>query len=233
MLTDLTVDTNPADVATGANVEQVVGASRDASYVYFVATGNLASGADLGRAEPLRRARRPDHLRRRRPERRTRNGPSLLRHPRRSPRRLHQHRSPERLRQRRLQRGLRVHLRRRAPVRLLSPQRRTADRRRLDRGSGALRRRQPPLLPERRRGPARSPERAAQRLRVRGWRSPSADPGRRLRRGAARRQRLGPGRLHRQLRRTLPAGPGPGLLHLRRARKRRGAAAVDGNGVPG
>src|SRR6185312_10969664 len=41
-LTDLTVDENPADAATGADVEQVVGASRDASYDYFVATGNLA-----------------------------------------------------------------------------------------------------------------------------------------------------------------------------------------------
>ena len=47
-LTDLTVDTNPADAATGANVKSVVGASRDASYVYFVATGNLATGAVSG-----------------------------------------------------------------------------------------------------------------------------------------------------------------------------------------
>jgi hypothetical protein len=47
-LTDLTVDTNPADVATGADVEAVLGASSDASYVYFVATGNLAAGATSG-----------------------------------------------------------------------------------------------------------------------------------------------------------------------------------------
>lgn len=47
-LTDLTVDTNPADVATGADVEAVLGASPDASYVYFVARGNLASGATSG-----------------------------------------------------------------------------------------------------------------------------------------------------------------------------------------
>jgi hypothetical protein len=47
-LTDLTVDENPADELTGADVEQVVGASRDASYVYFVATGNLAAGGTSG-----------------------------------------------------------------------------------------------------------------------------------------------------------------------------------------
>jgi hypothetical protein len=47
-LTDLTVDTNPADVATGADVEAVLGASPDASYIYFVARGNLASGATSG-----------------------------------------------------------------------------------------------------------------------------------------------------------------------------------------
>jgi hypothetical protein len=47
-LTDLTVDTDPADVATGADVEAVLGASPDASYVYFVATGDLASGATSG-----------------------------------------------------------------------------------------------------------------------------------------------------------------------------------------
>ena len=47
-LTDLTVDDDPADAATGANVEQVLGASQDASYVYFVARGNLAEGATSG-----------------------------------------------------------------------------------------------------------------------------------------------------------------------------------------
>jgi hypothetical protein len=47
-LTDLTVDENPADVATGADVEQVVGTSSDASYIYFVATGDLATGATSG-----------------------------------------------------------------------------------------------------------------------------------------------------------------------------------------
>ncbi len=48
VLTDLTVDEDPADAATGADVEQVVGASRDASYIYFVATGKLAAGATSG-----------------------------------------------------------------------------------------------------------------------------------------------------------------------------------------
>ncbi len=47
-LTDLTVDTNPADVATGADVEAVLGASPDADYVYFVARGKLATGATSG-----------------------------------------------------------------------------------------------------------------------------------------------------------------------------------------
>jgi hypothetical protein len=47
-LTDLTLDANnPAD-PDGANVLGVVGSSRDGSYVYFVATGELASGAMSG-----------------------------------------------------------------------------------------------------------------------------------------------------------------------------------------
>jgi hypothetical protein len=47
-LTDLTVDRNPADEATGANVVSVAGASRDADYIYFTATGDLAPGATSG-----------------------------------------------------------------------------------------------------------------------------------------------------------------------------------------
>ena len=47
-LTDLTVDTNPADFETGANVEQVVAINRDGSYVYFIAGGKLAPGAISG-----------------------------------------------------------------------------------------------------------------------------------------------------------------------------------------
>ena len=47
-LTDLTVANDPADLAAGADVEKVVGASRDASYVYFIARGNLAEGATSG-----------------------------------------------------------------------------------------------------------------------------------------------------------------------------------------
>jgi hypothetical protein len=47
-LTDLSVDTNPADGATGANVQGVVGNSDDGQYVYFVATGDLGGGADSG-----------------------------------------------------------------------------------------------------------------------------------------------------------------------------------------
>jgi hypothetical protein len=43
-LTDLSVDTNPADSATGADVQGVIGASSDGSYVYFVATGQLVAG---------------------------------------------------------------------------------------------------------------------------------------------------------------------------------------------
>jgi hypothetical protein len=48
VLTDLTVGTNPADALTGAGVEAVLGASADASYVYFTARGNLAEGAASG-----------------------------------------------------------------------------------------------------------------------------------------------------------------------------------------
>jgi hypothetical protein len=44
---DLTVDHNGSD-ALGANVQGVVGESQDGSYVYFVATGNLAAGASAG-----------------------------------------------------------------------------------------------------------------------------------------------------------------------------------------
>ena len=47
-LTDLTVDTEPADVAAGADVQEVLGASRKADYVYFVALGKLATGGTSG-----------------------------------------------------------------------------------------------------------------------------------------------------------------------------------------
>jgi hypothetical protein len=47
-LDDLTVDTNPADVATGANVQHVITATSDGSYIYFTATGKLAAGAVPG-----------------------------------------------------------------------------------------------------------------------------------------------------------------------------------------
>jgi hypothetical protein len=47
-LTDLTVDTNPADALSGAGVEGVVGTSRDGSYVYFVAKGELVNGKGVG-----------------------------------------------------------------------------------------------------------------------------------------------------------------------------------------
>ncbi len=48
VLTDLTPDDNAADSATGGDVQAVVGAAADGSYVYFVATGNLAAGATSG-----------------------------------------------------------------------------------------------------------------------------------------------------------------------------------------
>lgn len=43
-LIDLSVDANPADAAIGANVKGVVASSRDGSYVYFVASGELFPG---------------------------------------------------------------------------------------------------------------------------------------------------------------------------------------------
>lgn len=43
-LTDLTVDTNPRDEASGAGVLGVVGTAEDGSYVYFVAKGELLPG---------------------------------------------------------------------------------------------------------------------------------------------------------------------------------------------
>ena len=48
-LTDLTVDTNPADAATGANLQTVAAATSDGAFIYFTATGDLAEGATLGR----------------------------------------------------------------------------------------------------------------------------------------------------------------------------------------
>ena len=56
VLTDLTVDTNPADIATGADIQAepfnqqtpFVKSSPDGSYVYFVAAGDLAPGATPG-----------------------------------------------------------------------------------------------------------------------------------------------------------------------------------------
>ncbi|HEV7753925.1 MAG TPA: hypothetical protein VGO71_20395 [Baekduia sp.] len=47
-LTDLSVDLDPADSATGAAVQGMVAASDDGAYVYFVALGNLAGGATVG-----------------------------------------------------------------------------------------------------------------------------------------------------------------------------------------
>ena len=84
-LTDLTVDTEPADVATGADVQEVLGASPNADYVYFVALGKLAIGWDLGGAEPLRHPRRCHQIHRHRSRARR----PFLRHPRRPARRLH------------------------------------------------------------------------------------------------------------------------------------------------
>jgi len=48
-LTDITVDADNPDDPDGADVLGVVGASEDGSYVYFVATGELAAGARSGR----------------------------------------------------------------------------------------------------------------------------------------------------------------------------------------
>jgi hypothetical protein len=47
-LTDISVDNNPADAATGANVLGVVGASEDGSRVYFVASGAIDGAAQSG-----------------------------------------------------------------------------------------------------------------------------------------------------------------------------------------
>jgi hypothetical protein len=47
-LTDLSVDSEAADEATGADVEEVLGSSADADYVYFVARGKLAPGGTSG-----------------------------------------------------------------------------------------------------------------------------------------------------------------------------------------
>jgi hypothetical protein len=51
-LTDLTVDGNPAD-ALGADVQGVIGATEDGSYVYFVARGVLTKGGNAEGKEPV------------------------------------------------------------------------------------------------------------------------------------------------------------------------------------
>ena len=43
-MTDLTVNVNPADAASGAMVQGVIDSSTDGSYVYFVAKGQFVSG---------------------------------------------------------------------------------------------------------------------------------------------------------------------------------------------
>jgi hypothetical protein len=48
VLTDLTVDDEAADAATGADVIRVLGISKDASYVYLVARGDLGAGGSSG-----------------------------------------------------------------------------------------------------------------------------------------------------------------------------------------
>jgi hypothetical protein len=50
-LTDLTVDLNSGD-ALGADVQGVIGASKDGTYVYFVAHGVLTSGSNAEAKEP-------------------------------------------------------------------------------------------------------------------------------------------------------------------------------------
>jgi hypothetical protein len=47
-LTDLTVDNNPADAATGANVQWVLGHTANFDYIYFIARGDLAPGGVSG-----------------------------------------------------------------------------------------------------------------------------------------------------------------------------------------
>jgi hypothetical protein len=54
-LVDVTPDTDPEDIL-GADVQGVVGVSRDGSYVYFVAGGALSAGPN-GRGEPATRRR--------------------------------------------------------------------------------------------------------------------------------------------------------------------------------
>lgn len=53
-LTDLSVDANlPADEELGADVQGVLGASNDGSYVYFVAKGQLVAGKGVDHADNL------------------------------------------------------------------------------------------------------------------------------------------------------------------------------------
>jgi hypothetical protein len=59
-LEDLTVSTNPADAATGANVQSIVGSTVDGSSIYFTATGVLAPGATPG--QPSLYVLRGEHI---------------------------------------------------------------------------------------------------------------------------------------------------------------------------
>ncbi len=124
-LTDLTVDTEPADVATGADVEEVLGASPDAAYVYFVARGKLATGATSGERNLYVEHDGAIEF--------IATDPEPGAHFYVTPDGLHAAfttTAPQSaLRQRRLRRGLSLHLRRRDRVRLLPARRRSAQRR--------------------------------------------------------------------------------------------------------
>ena len=235
-LTDLTVDNKPVDERRGAGVVEVLRTSEDFSYVYFVATGDLAPGATSGDqniyvwhegkitfigSEPGRRARTGLPGRRRLPD-----GKHFIFL---SPTNQTAYDSAGKLMVYKYVYGDAVR------VRLLSPERRASD------PAGGLgvqrkpdqRRRQPRLLRDRRQAGSAGLERGPERLRVRERRSAPADARRHRRPDRpARRERIGRRRLPGHHRGT-GEGRRAGLGRLRRPRQRPGAAGVPLGRMPG
>ena len=233
VLTDLTVADNPADVAAGADVEKVVGASRDASYVYFIARGNLAEGATSGERNLYVEHEGTVDFIGTDPTGSTLQGYPFYVTPDGRHAAFMSTEGQTGYDSEGQSEVYRVHLRQRGRMRIVPAERGAAARQRLDRRAGAQRRRQPALLPERRCRHPTGAERAFQRLRVRGRRCPSADARRRGHLASRRRQRLRRRRLHRHLRKTLSAESGGRLRHLRRPRQRRCPARGTAGGLPG
>ena len=231
-LTDLTVDHEPADKETGAGVEHVVGASRDASYIYFIASGKLAPGGTSGSRNIYVEHDGEIKFVATNPVGTFETGFPFYVTPN----------------------GLYAGFMTNEPQTGYDNAGHTEVYKYTYNGAlecascrpdgeppngdaaigrpGRERRRQQGLLPEQRRDRAAGRQRPDERLRVRGRRSPSAQPRRRRPGPSRRRQPLRRRRLRRDLRRTRSRGR-PRLRRLRRPRRRERAAADRSSRLPG